>query len=112
MVGTDTELHPTITSAGSHTVKLVVNDQAGSAGEATTTLMVGNERPDLSLALEGNQTFLLPGRSSLRYTAAVEDAEDRAAGRLKTDGVIVNAAWVSDADLVSGLRRGEATLPV
>ena len=103
--------NPIITTPGVHTVKVIVRDRAGSSSEATTSLAVGNERPNLRLALEGNQTFLFDGRGQLAYSAAVDDPEDRSAGRLKESEVVVNAAWLDDADLVSGLRRGTATLP-
>ncbi|MFK8165346.1 MAG: c-type cytochrome, partial [Lewinella sp.] len=60
---------------------------------------------------EGNQSFLLPGRNNLRYTTSVEDEEDRSAGKLDVDQIVVNAAWMDDADLVDGVRRGEQQLP-
>ncbi len=103
--------HPTITEAGAHLVKVEVRDTSGSVSEAAVQLVVGNERPDLSLALEGNQTFLFPGRNALAYAATVSDPEDQAAGRLKPEEVVVNAAWLDDPGLVAGLRRGEARLP-
>lgn len=109
--GTGAEFQPMITQPGVHTAKVVVRDRLGSVSEASVSLAVGNQRPDLTLALAGNQTFLFEGRGQLTYTAAVDDPEDRSAGRLKTDEVVVNAAWLDDADLVSGLRQGTATLP-
>lgn len=110
-VGEGPGFEPTVTQPGEHIAKVVVRDRAGSVSEASVVLVVGNQRPDLTLALEGNQTFLFPGRGPLVYSATVEDQEDRSAGRLKPDEVVVNAAWVEDAELVEGLRRGEATLP-
>ncbi|MEM6770090.1 MAG: PQQ-dependent sugar dehydrogenase, partial [Bacteroidota bacterium] len=105
------DFSPTITSAGQHVVKVVVTDIAGSSSEAAVTLAVGNERPDLSLSLTGNQTFLLDGRTSLSYVAAVDDREDRANGRLKPEEVVVNAAWLDDQELVADLRQGLTQLP-
>lgn len=102
---------PTLTSAGPHIARLEVSDKAGSTAEAITTLTAGNARPTLALKLAGNRSFLLPGRSKLSYVATVEDPEDQAAGKLNTDEVVVNAAWVADAALADGVRRGEETLP-
>jgi cytochrome c len=105
------DFRPTITKAGPHIAKLEVTDALGSTAEAVTTLTAGNARPELRLALEGNQSFLLPGRNNLRYVASVEDEEDRSTGKLNVDQVVVNAAWLDDAELVNGVRRGERQLP-
>ena len=105
------EWTPTITQAGAHTARLEVTDRSGSTAEATATLTAGNARPDLTLALAGNRSFLPPGATRLRYEAAVDDPEDRAAGKLQTDQVVVNAAWLADGELVDAVRRGERQLP-
>lgn len=102
---------PLITSSGAHAVKVEVRDETGSISEASISLVAGNQRPDLSLTLTGNQSFLLDGRTSFSYVAAVEDREDRSSGRLKPEEVVVNAAWLDDPTLIAGLRRGEARLP-
>lgn len=102
---------PSITTPGAHAVKVEVYDQAGSVSEASVALVAGNQRPDLSLTLTGNQSFLLDGRTSFGYTATVDDREDRSSGKLKPEEVVVNAAWLNDPVLVAGLRRGEARLP-
>lgn len=105
------EYSPMITQAGSHSLRLEVSDLAGSTSESSTVLAVGNARPELTLALNGNRSFLLPGRNQLTYTASVSDPEDRAAGKLDESKVLVNATWVEDPQLADGLRRGEAQLP-
>jgi len=105
------EFSPVITQPGSHSLRLEVSDLTGSTAEASVTLAAGNARPEMGLVLDGNQSFLLPGRSQLRYTASVNDPEDRAAGKLEDSKVLVNATWVEDPKLADGLRRGEAQLP-
>jgi len=102
---------PTITKAGPHAIRLEVEDGSGSTAEASTTLTAGNSRPELSISLDGNRSFLLPGRSKLSYAATVTDPEDEATGQLKRNQVVVNAAWVEDGELVDGVRRGERQLP-
>ena len=102
---------PVITAAGPHSVRLAVVDASGSTSEASTLLTAGNARPQLALDVVGNRSFLLPGRNRLRYRATVDDPEDRAAGKLQTDQVVVNAAWVDDAELADNVRRGDARLP-
>ncbi len=88
-----------------------MRDAEGGTAEATVNLAAGNARPALALELDGNRSFLLPGRSRLRYAAKVEDPEDRAAGKLSQDRVLVNATWIEDEVLATGLRRGEQQLP-
>lgn len=105
------DFSPTITQAGPHSVRLEVEDGSGSTAEAAATLTAGNSRPQLNIDLEGNRSFLLPGRNKLSYSATVNDAEDEASGQLKRDQVVVNAAWVEDEELVDGVRRGERQLP-
>ena len=109
--GTGMEFTPQLTKAGNHAVRLEVSDKFGATAEAGVTLAAGNARPALALATNGNRSFLLPGREQITYTASVDDPEDRRAGRLSDDKVLVNATWIDDADLVTGLRTGTAQLP-
>ncbi|MEM9931338.1 MAG: carbohydrate-binding protein, partial [Bacteroidota bacterium] len=109
--GEELTFSPTITKAGPHLARLEVEDLAGSTAEITTTLTAGNARPELDLTLTGNQSFLLPNRSALTYQTMLEDPEDRAAGKLNTDEVVINAAWLTDGELAASVRRGERQLP-
>ncbi|TXF89427.1 carbohydrate-binding protein [Neolewinella aurantiaca] len=102
---------PTITQAGPHAVRLEVEDEAGSTAEASVVLTAGNSRPELNISLNGNRSFLLPGRKKLTYSAVVNDPEDEASGALDRSQVVVNAAWVEDGMLVDGVRRGERQMP-
>ena len=105
------EFTPMITKPGEHQIRLQVVDQAGATAEQTLTVAAGNARPVLALELEGNRSFLLPGQENLRYSASVDDAEDRMAGRLEQSKVLVNATWVADDKLAAGLRKGTDQLP-
>ncbi|MEO0732874.1 MAG: PQQ-dependent sugar dehydrogenase [Bacteroidota bacterium] len=109
--GEGSVFRPTITEAGQHVVKLEVKDRAGSTSEASVSLAVGNARPALDLTLNGNRSFLLPGRDRLDYQATVTDPEDRSSGRLAADRILVNATWIADADLADELRDGTKQLP-
>lgn len=106
-----TDFSPTITQAGPHAVRLEVADGSGSTAEASVVLTAGNSRPQLSLILNGNRSFLLPSRNKLNYSAELNDPEDQASGQLDQSQIVVNAAWVKDGDLVDGVRRGERQLP-
>jgi cytochrome c len=105
------DFSPTITKAGPHAVRLEVEDGSGSTAEASATLTAGNSRPQLSISLNGNRSFLLPGRGNLSYSAELSDPEDQASGQLDRSQVVVNAAWLEDGDLVDNVRRGERQLP-
>lgn len=105
------DFSPTLSTTGMHTARLEVRDLAGSSSETSISLAVGNQRPSLTFTMDGNQSFLLNGQRAFSYVATVDDPEDSSAGKLKIDEVVVNAAWLEDTELVSGLRRGEARLP-
>ena len=110
-VGTAAEVTPTIGRAGTHTVKLEVYDRKGARSEATQLLTVGNARPEVRLLAEGNSSFLFDDQPQLSYRTELDDQEDAAAGTLDPRRAVVNAAWIDDAALVDGLRRGERQLP-
>lgn len=111
LVGKGKEATPTIARAGTHTVKLEVTDGKGATSEASRILTVGNARPRVVLATEGNGSFLFPGRGAITYTTEVSDREDEQQRALDPRSVVVNASWIDDPKLADGVRRGERQLP-
>ncbi|WP_420459431.1 PQQ-dependent sugar dehydrogenase [Neolewinella sp.] len=109
--GTGVEVTPVISRAGKHAVRLEVYDRLGARSEATRVVTAGNARPRVALVADGNTSFLFADRTALDYRTSVEDTEDAAAGTLDARQTVVNAAWVSDARLADGIRRGERQLP-
>ena len=110
-IGTTVAINPTIGRAGSPTVKLEVYDRKGARSEVSRVLRVGNACPEVRLLADGNTSFLFDGRAGLSYRTKLHDKEDAAAGTLDPRRAVVNAAWIQDAALLNGLRRGERQLP-
>ena len=72
-----TEENPSFTfpTAGIYQVKLKVTDAAGNESTDQLEIKVGNEKPDVQIAFDGNQTFYFD-RRSIDYTVKVNDLED------------------------------------
>lgn len=68
---------------GIYNVKLTVTDEDGQSSTASQEIQVGNEAPEVTWTLEGNQTFYWDNRN-LNYSVKATDLEDGQA----TDGII------------------------
>ncbi|NJB86258.1 cytochrome c [Lewinella marina] len=109
--GTTAVFEPTLTSPGPHLVRLEVRDPSGARSETSRELVVGNARPRVTLATNGNASFLFPDRQEISYRTLVEDEEDAAGGTLDVRQAVVNGDWIQDPELVSALRLGKRSLP-
>ena len=69
--------------AGVYQVKLKVTDAAGNESMDQLEIKVGNEKPAVQIAFEGNKTFYFDKRK-INYTIAVDDLED---GNIKDGGI-------------------------
>lgn len=82
-----TERNPTYTyeTAGVYNAVLRVIDKSGAAGLDTVLVRVGNDRPLVSITVEGNKSFFWDNAPSLRYSASAVDTEegDVPAGQIK-----------------------------
>lgn len=70
-------------AVGAYTATLTVTDPAGESASETVRVVSGNRPPEVSVAVEGNETFYFPGEA-IRYDVVVEDPEE---GSL-TSGVV------------------------
>ncbi|MEM7656855.1 MAG: PKD domain-containing protein, partial [Bacteroidota bacterium] len=84
--------------AGVYQPSLTVIDAAGASSEAQMEIRVGNQPPDIQIAIEGNQTFFWKERP-LPYSIAVADLED---GSL-ADGKIPSEAVAISFDFLEGM---------
>ena len=68
---------PTFTfeKPGTYIAKLVVIDEEGDHDSDELIIQVGNEIPEVEIAVEGNRTFYWPGRP-FSYQVRVQDKED------------------------------------
>lgn len=70
------EITHTFTEAGEHPIQLTVRDEHGASQTKTIIVRAGNERPEISISLKGNQTFFWPDKK-VEYAVSVTDAEDK-----------------------------------
>ncbi len=72
-----TEVAPTFTytKAGVYQPKLTVTDAAGQQSTVEQTIKVGNEMPQVDIALTGNRSFYFD-KVPFNYTVSVSDKED------------------------------------
>lgn len=64
----------TFTKPGNHKVKLVVTDDKGHTAEAISNIMVGNAPPKITIRIDGDKQFYLPGGA--KYSVDIVDQED------------------------------------
>ncbi|TAH19266.1 MAG: carbohydrate-binding protein [Cytophagales bacterium] len=62
--------------AGIYQVKLKVTDKGGKSGEQSVEIAAGNEPPQISVELKGNQTFYFDA-TEIPYQVKITDAEDK-----------------------------------
>ncbi|TAG48960.1 MAG: PKD domain-containing protein, partial [Runella slithyformis] len=66
----------TFQKAGIYQVKLKVTDKEGKSSEQYVEIAAGNEPPQISVELKGNQTFYFDA-AEIPYQVKITDAEDR-----------------------------------
>lgn len=97
---------------GAHVARLTVTDPSGASDSASVPVVSGNEPPVVSVKIEGNQTYFLPGQP-VSYAVEVADREDGtlSSGRIPKERVQLSIDYVPEGfDLASirSLPRGEA----
>jgi cytochrome c len=75
VLGTSEQQSTVLDTAGKHTVELTVADAEGSESTARLRFIVGNERPNVQIALSGNRSFYYDN-ADLEYSVSVTDIED------------------------------------
>ena len=76
---------------GKYTVQLLISDPQGNQSSASEEIQVGNALPEISLTIEGNQSFYWPDRP-INYQVHVADRED---GSLGSGGISEEAVVVT-----------------
>jgi cytochrome c len=70
----------TFTRPGTYAVRLIVTDPQGSSAVNQLTIRVGNEPPQVRIALAGNRSFYF-AKQPLAYKVQVQDREDGRLGK-------------------------------
>lgn len=95
---TEPTLTHTFSTVGDHEVKVTATDPSGLTGTSTpVTVYSGNTTPEVTISIDGNQSFYFPGKK-VNYSVAVSDPDDPSASSdLST--LYVSADYVSGVDL-------------
>ncbi|WP_336514737.1 ThuA domain-containing protein [Pollutibacter soli] len=90
----------TFTKAGSNDVYVEVKDDKGATTKSEVKqIYAGNETPELTITLDGNPQYYIPG-VPVKYRVAVTDKEDgsSASGGIDPAGLFVKVDYVSGTD--------------
>lgn len=85
---------------------LRVTDSNGKSEETNLTIEVGNEPPQLEVAMDGNRTFY--SENPIAYNISISDNEDAEIDPLSSN---VNFAYVSDDKFLKSLLDGTEKIP-
>ena len=81
---------------GAYKAALAVDDGKGGVSTRDLEILAGNEPPQLSFDIEGNQTFFFPG-SSFNYEVKVSDKEDGTLGNgITPEEISVNIDYLPE----------------
>lgn len=102
-----TEKNPSFTfeKPGTYQVSLTVADEAGETSQASVEILVGNDPPELSWQISGNQSFYWDNQQ-ITYAVDVKDSEDGQLG----SGIDPSQVTVSIDYLERGWDQNEIAL--
>jgi cytochrome c len=108
--------NPTVTfdKPGVYTASLTVTDAKGAVNAQSLKIVAGNEPPQVSVKLDGNETFFFAGKP-IRYAIDVKDKEDGSLsdGKIKAEQVAVSIDYASEgfdyAEVIQGQRSVDAS---
>ncbi len=75
LISTDSSARFTFEENGMHIIRLIATDPSGAIGTTEKEIWVGNSRPELEIALDGNTTFYWD-KQKINYEIQVKDKED------------------------------------
>lgn len=89
----------TYTDAGEYKIAVEVKDAGGeSAKSASTSVVAGNSRPEVNIAIAGgNSSFYVPGQA-VNYEVSITDAEG---GDIDASNIFVSVDYLEGMDKVS-----------
>ncbi len=98
VVSNDPNPTHTFDANGIYPVTLTLTDATGATATKSINIEVGNEPPNLSIAIKGNQTFYWDQRP-IEYEVSVSDAEDGSLkeGAIAASEILVNMTYLDEA---------------
>jgi cytochrome c len=97
-------LHYSLEDIGEYEITVSVSDPEGlSTQSAPISVYAGNIAPEVSIEIEGNQTFYFPG-TEVAYTISVNDPDDPSVGS-DLSSAIISSDYLTGVDL-SEANRG------
>lgn len=103
------EASHTFTQPGIYEVKLVATDQAGESAEAVRTVQVGNAPPEISISLQGNQSFYL-GQENIAYAVRITDLEDESGSGLVQENIKIRLDYIPDGNDLEVVLGGNGSI--
>ncbi len=110
--GTSREKNPeyTFNKPGEFIAKLTVSDRDGLTASDQVRIKAGNEPPDLSWIIRGNQSFYWPGRE-IAYELKVSDKEDGTLGRgIDSSAVALSINYLEQGSDINEISMGHEAL--
>ncbi|WP_235298102.1 ThuA domain-containing protein [Portibacter marinus] len=104
-VGSGPILKYTFENPGIYVVRLEASDDDGGMDFHEVQMMVGNDKPEVAIEIEGNSSFYF-GQEPINYVVRVNDTEDGSIG----NGIDPSAVAVSFDYLETGFDRNEIAL--
>lgn len=104
----------TFNKSGVYTATLTVTDAKGASNTQSIKIVAGNEPPQVSVDLAGNQTFFFANKP-ITYAVNVQDKEDGSLsdGKIKPDQVAVSIDYTSEgfdyAEVIQSQRSVDAS---
>ncbi len=109
---TEPKLDYSYSTAGDFNIDVEIKDDKGAAVKSEKVLVyAGNETPDVSVAVLGNQSFYFPGKK-VNYKVSVADKDD-STGKVDPANLYVSADYVIGSDRAGaspGHRQGEVAI--
>jgi len=100
-------------SHGEQFVQLTVTDDGGQESSQRLRFQVGNERPELTITLNGNRSFYWDDQP-LEYQVTVNDLEDgsTASGELSSSDVVIKHGYVAGGEDLAVAMSQQSVNPV
>lgn len=102
VASTEAKTAYTFRKNGIYKARLTVTDPSGKASTDTLTIKVGNTMPQVAINTPDNSTFFFPNQTTLPYSVAVTDKEDKPIDKKKVNVAMTYIAKVASDEAQIG----------